>query len=46
MCSANRLMVLYIGGKFLENISNGFRVMEWTRNYEALMDGQTDTQNF
>ena len=27
MCSAHRLMVLYINMKFHENISNGIRVM-------------------
>ena len=41
MCSAHRLMMVYIGVKFRENISNGVRVMERTRNYEALTDGQT-----
>ena len=50
MCSARRLKVLYIGVKFRENISNSFRVMERTRNYEALTDertdGRTDTKNF
>ena len=39
MCSAHRLMVLYIGVKFRENITNGFRVMERTQNYEVLTDG-------
>ena len=33
MCSACRLMVLYICVKFCENITNGIRVMEWTRVY-------------
>ena len=42
MCSAYRLIVVYIGVKFRENISNGFRVMERTRKYEALTDGRTD----
>ena len=36
--------------KFHKNISNGLRVMERTRNYEAVTDGRTDgrtdTQNF
>ena len=41
MCSARPLMVLYIGVKFRENITNGIRVMEWKRNYEALTDGRT-----
>ena len=41
MCSAHRLIMVNIGVKFRENISNGFRVMEWTRNYEALTDGRT-----
>ena len=45
MCSSHRLMMLYICVKFRENISNGIRVTEQTRNYEALMDGRTDTQN-
>ena len=31
MCSALLLMVLYICVKLCENISNGIRVMEWTR---------------
>ena len=31
MCSARPLMVLYICVKFCENITNGIRVMEWTR---------------
>ena len=40
--------VLHIGVKFHENtcISNGIRVMERTRKYEALTDRRTDTQNF
>ena len=42
MCSTLRLMVLYICVKFSENISNGIRVTERTRNYEALTDGRTD----
>ena len=41
MCSAHRLMVHYSCVKFHENISKGIIVMEWTRNYEALIDGQT-----
>ena len=45
MCSAHCLMVLYIGVKFREYISNGIRVMERTRNYEALTNGRTDTKN-
>ena len=45
MCSAHHLIVLYTDLKFCENISKGIRVMEWTRNYEALTDGQMDTQN-
>ena len=32
MFSARCLMVLYIGVKFRENISNGIRVVEQTRN--------------
>ena len=50
MCSAHRLMVLYIGVMFREHISNDIRVIVRTRNYEALTggwaDGRTDTQNF
>ena len=30
ICSKRCLMVIYIGMKFCENISNGFRVMERT----------------
>ena len=41
MCSAYRLMVLYIAVKFGENISYGIRVVEWTRNHKALTDGWT-----
>ena len=40
--SAHRLMLLYIVEKFRENVSNGIRVMERTRNYKALSDRQTD----
>ena len=36
MCSAHRLIVIYIGMKFRENISNGIRGMERTRHYETL----------
>ena len=39
MCSARFLIVFNICVKFRENISNGIRVTEWTRNYEALTDG-------
>ena len=45
MCSARRLMVLCICVKFPENIANGIRLMEWTRNYEALTDGRTFPQS-
>ena len=41
MCSAHRLMMLYIGVKFHEDISNGIRVIERTRNHKVLTDGQT-----
>ena len=40
ICSACRLIVLYICVKFRENIMDGIRVMEWTRMMEALTDGQ------
>ena len=46
MCSEHCLIMLYIGVKFHENISNGIRVMERTRNYEALKNRPTDTQYF
>ena len=32
LCSACRLMMLYISMKFHDNILNGFQVIEWTRN--------------
>ena len=41
MCYARRLIVLYICVTFGKNISDGVRVMEWTRMMEALTDGQT-----
>ena len=41
MCSAHRLIVLYICVKFGENISDGIRVMERTRMTEALKDRRT-----
>ena len=41
MCSAHCLIMLYICVHFRENISNGIRVMERTRNLEALADGRT-----
>ena len=41
MCSVHRHMVLYICVKFRENILKGIRVMERTRNYEALTDGHS-----
>ena len=31
MCSAHRLMVFNVCVKFHENMSSGFKVMEWTR---------------
>ena len=31
MCSASRLMVFKVCVKFHENMSSGFKVMEWTR---------------
>ena len=31
MCSARRLMVFNVCVKFHENVSSGFKVMEWTR---------------
>ena len=40
LCSARRLMMLYISMKFHENILNGFQVIEWTQ----LSDGQSDAQ--
>ena len=40
ICSAHRLIVLYICVKFGENISDGFRVMERTQMIKMLADGQ------
>ena len=37
-------MMLYICIKSRENISNGFRVIERTRNDDGRTDGQTDGQ--
>ena len=41
MLSEHRLLVLYTGVNFHENIWNGTRVMEQTRNYEELKDRRT-----
>ena len=41
MCSAHHLIVLCIGVKFCENISNSISNMELMLNYDRLMDGQT-----
>ena len=35
LCSAHRLMMLYISMKFHENILNGFQVIEQTQNYHC-----------
>ena len=45
MCSAHRLIVLYICVKFGENISDHIRLMEWTQMMEVRTDGQTDRQS-
>ena len=44
MCSACRLIVIYICVKFGENVSDGIRVMERTQMMEALTDGRTDVR--
>ena len=41
ICSAHRLIVLYICIKFGENITDGIKVMERTRMMEALTDGHS-----
>ena len=46
MCSARRLIVLYICVEFRENISDGIRVIERTRMIEALTDGWTVVPKF
>ena len=40
MCSARRLIVLYICVKYGENILDGIRVVERTRMMEAQTDGR------
>ena len=45
MCSACRLTVLYICGKFAENISDGIKIYDADTN-DGSTDGWTDTQNF
>ena len=42
MCSARRLMVFNVCVKFHENMSSGFKVMEWTR--KLLTDTHTHTE--
>ena len=46
MCSAHSLVVFYITVKFRENISNGIRVLERTRNHKELTDGRCHIQAF
>ena len=41
MCSACRLIVLYICVKLRENILDGIRIIVRTRMMEALADGRT-----
>ena len=40
LCSANRLIVLYISVKFHEKISNGFSLTEPVQFCDEQMDGQ------
>ena len=42
--SARRLVMLCISTKFREIISNGIKVMEWTRMINRWTDGQTDVR--
>ena len=42
MCSACRLILLYICMKFREINSDGIRVLQWKPIMKALMDGQMD----
>ena len=42
MCSARRLMVFNICVKFHENMSSGFKVMEWTQ--KLLTDRQRERE--
>ena len=44
MFSAHRLMMIYTGTKFHENILNGIRVMELTRKVNGRTMGQTDVR--
>ena len=45
MCSAHRLIVLYICVKIHENISDSIRLMMRTQIMEALTDRRTETPN-
>ena len=46
MCSAFRLIVLYICVNLRENISDDIRATEQTQMMEAPTDGWMETQNF
>ena len=46
MCSAHCLIALYIRVKFLENISNSIRVVEWSQIMEALTKGHSNFRGY
>ena len=45
LCSACRLMMLYISMKFQENILNGFQVIEQTQNYQCRISKGNNSKN-
>ena len=45
LCSAHYLMMLYISLKFLNNILNGFQVIEQTRNNHSLISKGNNSKN-
>ena len=45
LCSACRLMMLYVSMKFHENILNGFQVIEQTQNYHCQISKGNNSKN-
>ena len=45
LCSAHRLMMLYISMKFYDSILNSFQVIERTQNYLSLISKGNNSKN-
>ena len=46
LCSARRLMILYVSMQFHENIINGFQVTERTKNYHCRISKGNNSKMF